>query len=99
EPFISIVDLSETLTVSEESRRYLSENLQPEWFAGVIFIRARLLHKAVATGISLVQRLAGKNVTPPHFVFTEAEARALAAQLRAQRSGGTPLPPSPPGVG
>ncbi len=85
-PFFVVVDMSEAGRVDEDARSYVSENLQTEWFAGVIYVRARLIHKAVATGITVFLRLIGKSTVDPHFVSTAAEARALIARLREQRA-------------
>jgi hypothetical protein len=83
-PVFAVVDMSEAARIEEDARRYVSENLQTEWFAGVIYVRARLVHKAVAKGITIFLRLIGKPSVDPHFVSTEEEARDLIARLREQ---------------
>jgi len=81
-PFFAVVDVSEATSMDEETRRYVSEHSRPEWFAGYIYVRARLLHKAMAKGIGLALRLAGRDAPEAYFVSTEEEARALIARLR-----------------
>jgi hypothetical protein len=77
-----VADVKEMGTVEPEGLRYVSEHLAREWFSGVIYIRARLLHRALAKGIDLVQRMLGKESGPVYFVSTEEEARNTIAQLR-----------------
>jgi hypothetical protein len=83
--FFVVVDLTENIGFDPEARRYVSEHTPSEWFAGVIYIGARLIHKAAAKGISLVQRMLGKVTPPVYFVSTEEEARETIAQLRRAR--------------
>jgi hypothetical protein len=82
EPFFSVVDMTEAGTLEEECRRYVSEAAQTEWFKGIIYIRARLLHKAIATSIGVFHRLIGRPTLDAHFVATEEEARAIIARIR-----------------
>lgn len=81
--FFIVADMTENTGYDLEGRRYVSERTEPEWFAGVIYLRARLIHKAAAKGISLVQRLCGKPTTPVYFVSSEEEARNLLIRLRS----------------
>ncbi len=81
-PYFSVVDMSEAGRMEDETRRYLSEAVQTEWLKGVIYIRARLLHKAIATSIGVFHRLMGRPTLDAHFVSTEEEARALIVRMR-----------------
>jgi len=92
-PFFVVVDLAAAGKLDEDARRNVSENLQTEWFAGVIYLRARLMYRAIAKGITVFLRLIGNSSVEPHFVSTEEEARALIDRLREQRSRGTELHP------
>ncbi|HEX5747279.1 MAG TPA: hypothetical protein VFZ09_13635 [Archangium sp.] len=90
-PFLIVSDLSEATTLDVEGGSYLSKHVQPKWILGTIYIRARLLHRAVARGIALAAHLAGRAeasaLTRVHFVSSEAEARELVARLREERFG------------
>src|SRR5688572_13323859 len=55
-----LADLSEATTLDREGGGYLSKHVRPEWILGTIYIRARLLHRAVAKGIALAAHLAGR---------------------------------------
>jgi hypothetical protein len=85
-PLFIAADLSESTSLDPEGRRYVSEHTIPEWFVGIIYIKARVIHKAAATGISLVQRLLGREPTPLYFVATEEEARHTIARLKGARA-------------
>jgi hypothetical protein len=82
-PLIVVADVTGNTTMDAEGQRYVSEHIEPEWFVAIIYMRARLIHKAGAKGIELVYRLLGKKVTPVHFASTEAQARETIARLRA----------------
>jgi hypothetical protein len=79
---IVVADMTEHTTVDAEGRRYLSEHMEPEWFVAIIYIGARLIHRAAAQGIGLVYALLGKKTSPVYFVASEAEARDTIAWLR-----------------
>lgn len=81
-PCILVTDLTEGTTMDPEGQRYASEHMESEWFVAIIYIGARLIHKAAAKSIHFVQHLLGKKVTPVYFVSTEAEARHTLSQLR-----------------
>jgi len=81
--FFVVADMTKNISYDLEGRRYASENMEPEWFSGIVYLGARLIHKAAAKGISLVQRLRGKPTTPVYFVSSEEEARHLLARLRS----------------
>ncbi len=78
-----VADMTENSGYDVEGRRYASENIEPEWFSAIVYLGARLIHKAAAKGIALVQRLRGKPTTPVYFVASEEEARHLLARLRS----------------
>ncbi len=80
--FILVVDVAEVTTMDPEGRRYASERMESEWFTAIIYVGARLIHRAAAKGIHLVQHLLGKKLAPLYFVASEEEARQLIAQLR-----------------
>lgn len=80
--FIVVADVAGNTTIDAEGRRYLSEHLEPEWFVAIIYIGARLIHRAAAKGIGLVYALIGKRTNPVYFVSSEAEARETIARLR-----------------
>lgn len=88
-PFFILGDMEQAEGMDSEARRYASENLRPEWFLGVIYFKARLLHKAIAKGLLLAAQLTRSEDDPPrtkiYFVSTRDRARELAAQLRAQQ--------------
>jgi hypothetical protein len=77
-----VADVTENTSLEPEARRYASERIDPEDFTVVIYIGARLIHKAAAKGIAFVQFLLGRKTTPVYFVSSEAEARDTIARLR-----------------
>jgi hypothetical protein len=87
-PLFIVGDLSKATTLDMEGGRYLSEHVQPEWIRATIYIGARLLHKAISKGIALAAHLTGRAeasaLTKVHFVSSEAQARDLISQLRAE---------------
>ncbi|EPX60676.1 hypothetical protein D187_001325 [Cystobacter fuscus DSM 2262] len=88
-PFFLLSDMEQAEGMESEAKRYVSENLRPEWLLGVIYFNARLLHKALARGLLLAAQLSRSEDDPPrtevHFVSTRDSARALSDQLRARR--------------
>lgn len=88
--FFLVADVTNTDTLDQETRRYISEKAEPEWVQGIIYIGARLVQKAVARGIFLVFWLTGRAdksvMSKVHFVSTRAEASALIARLRPPQS-------------
>ena len=80
---IAVADMAEGTTLDPEGRRYASEHIEPEWFEAVIYVGARLIHKAAAKGLQFVLFLLGKKTTPVYFVADEAEARDTIARLRS----------------
>jgi hypothetical protein len=81
--FIVAADVAGSTDIDPEGRRYASEHMEPDWFVAIIYIGARLIHRAAAQGIGLVYSLLGKRTNPVYFVSSEAEARDIIAQLRA----------------
>jgi hypothetical protein len=81
--FIVAADMAESTDIDQEGRRYASEHMDPEWFVAIIYIGARLIHRAAAQGIGLVYALIGKKANPVYFVSSEAEARDVIARIRA----------------
>ncbi|WP_309896456.1 hypothetical protein [Archangium sp.] len=81
--FIVVADMTHSTDIDPEGRRYASEHMEPEWFVAIIYIGARLIHRAAAQGIGLVYALLGKKTNPVYFVSSEAEARDIIARLRA----------------
>ncbi len=87
-PFFIVADMSRGALLDPESARYISEHARPEWTLGIIYLRARLAQRALATGILLAAHLSGRTRQSEagklHFVSTKDQAYALIAQLRAQ---------------
>ncbi len=81
--FIVAADVAGSTDIDPEGRRYASEHMEPDWFVAIIYIGARLIHRAAAQGIGLVYTLLGKRTNPVYFVSSEAEARDIIARLRA----------------
>ncbi|PTL79569.1 hypothetical protein [Vitiosangium sp. GDMCC 1.1324] len=90
-PFFLVSDLREAAVLDQEVRRYFSENTEPEWILAVIYIGARLAHKAVARGLLLAAYLTGRAdasaMSKVHFVSTNDQARELLARLREVHGG------------
>ncbi|HEX8437714.1 hypothetical protein [Archangium sp.] len=81
--FILVTDVTELTASDPEGQRYASEHMEPEWFVAIIYVGARLIHKAGAKGIRFVQQLLGRKPTPLYFAANEAEARRIISQLRS----------------
>ena len=89
-PFFLVADLSEVTRISEETRHYLSENSEPTWTLGVIYVGARLVHRAAAKGLIIAAWLLGRaeksDLARIHFVSTQAQAQELLNRLRGATS-------------
>lgn len=87
QPILIVADMSAATTLDKEGGRYLSEHFRPEWIQGSIYIKARLLHRAISKGIALAAYLTGRTdenaLHKVHFVDSEAQARDLIPRLRA----------------
>ncbi len=90
-PFFLVADLSEVTRISEETRHYLSEHSEPGLFLGVIYVGARLVHRAVAKGLIVAAWLIGRaeksDLSRVHFASTRAQAQHLLARLRERHAG------------
>lgn len=88
-PFFLVLDVRDAVLLAHEPRRYISENASPEWALGMIYVGARLAHKAVARGILLAAYLTGRaeksELAKVHFVSTFDEASALIDRLRSRQ--------------
>jgi hypothetical protein len=87
-PFYLVVDVRDSVPLGQEPRRYISENAEAGWVLGVIYVGARLAHKAVARGIMLAAYLTGRAdksaVAKVQFASTLAEASELIDRLRSK---------------
>jgi hypothetical protein len=94
-PFYMVADLREVTAIPEETRRYLSEHADPRWILGVIYVGARLVHKAAVKSLLVAAWMLGRaekrELSKIHFASTPTEAHELLARLRAQHgtSGAT----------
>ena len=90
QPFFVLNDMEHAEGMDAESRRHMSENLREEWMLGVILIKARLLHRALAQGLILAAamfRMDTPSTPDVHFVSSREEAVELLARLRAEPRG------------
>lgn len=89
-PFFMVADLRALDTLSEEVRRYFSENVDSKWIHAVIYVGARLVQKAAVKGLLVASWLLGRTekseLSKIHFAATHAQALELLARLRAQRT-------------
>jgi hypothetical protein len=89
-PFFLVADLSEVTRISEDTRHYFSENSEPTWTLGVIYVGARLVHRAAAKGLIIAAWLLGRaeksDLARIHFVSTHAQAQELLTRLRGATS-------------
>lgn len=87
-PFFLVADMKEAELLDPETGRYISEHVQSEWVQGIVYIGARLVHKALARGIVLAAQLSQKAdesaLAKIHFVSTKEQAHELLVQLRAR---------------
>jgi hypothetical protein len=87
-PFFMVADLSAVDTISEDVRRYFSENVDTQWIHGIIYVGARLIHKAAVKGMLVASWLLGRTekseLAKIHFVSTHAQAHELLAGLRSR---------------
>jgi len=88
-PLITVSVMKDAGRLDPEAGRYFSEKVPSEWSLGTIYIGARLLHRALAKGISLAAQITGHGDTRSaerlHFVSTFEQAHEVIAQLRARR--------------
>ena len=89
-PFYMVADLREVTAIPEETRRYLSEHADPKWILGVIYVGARLAHRATVKGLLIAAWLIGRaeksELSKIHFVSTHAQAQELLVRLRGAAS-------------
>jgi len=84
-PFFALIDIARA-SLTPEAWDCLAREGRPEWFRGIIFIRAGVVQKAVTKALGLALQAVGKWTLSFHFVDTEEAARALADTLRAPHS-------------
>ena len=89
-PFFLVADIREVDTLSEDVRRYFSENVDTQWVLGVIYVGARLAHKAAVKGMLVAAWMLGRTekseLSKVHFASTHAQAQELLARLREQNT-------------
>jgi hypothetical protein len=92
QPYFVLSDMQASMGMDAEAKRYMSENLRPGWFLGVILFNTRLLHRAIAKGLLLAASLTRAPDDPPRtnvqFVSTREKALELLEHWRAQADGG-----------
>ncbi|WNG18474.1 hypothetical protein [Cystobacter fuscus] len=92
QPYFVLSDMRASMGMDAEAKRYMSENLRPGWFLGVILFNTRLLHRAIAKGLLIAAALTRSPDDPPRttvqFVPTREMALELLEQWRAQADGG-----------
>ncbi|MFL5357104.1 hypothetical protein [Archangium sp.] len=84
-PFFVVTDLAGATTLEAEARNHVSQNTNPSWFLGSVYIGAGFVQKAVARSLAFVHAMTGKLTFDMHFVSNEQEARELIARERARR--------------
>jgi hypothetical protein len=93
-PFYMVADLREVTAIPEETRRYLSEHADPRWILGIIYVGARLVHKAAVKSLLVAAWMLGRadksELAKIHFASTPAQAQNLLGRLRAQHAGKGP---------
>lgn len=82
-PIFVVTDLTEATSVDLKARDHVAWNLRVRWFRGAIYINAGLVQRAVASSMSFLHSLTGKQAPTPAFVSTQEEARAFIARERA----------------
>jgi hypothetical protein len=82
-PIFVVTDLSEATSVDLTARDHVSWNLRMEWFQASIYIGANLSQRAVASSMTFLHSLSGKQSRAQHFVSTPQEARAFIHQERS----------------
>lgn len=85
-PYFVVTDLTDATTVEAEARNHVSQNSNPSWFLGSVYIGAGFVQKAVAKSLSFVHAMTGKLTFDMHFVATAQEARELIDRERARRN-------------
>lgn len=88
-PIFVVTDLSESTSVDLKARDHVAWNLRMKWFRGAVYIGAGLVQRAVASSMSFLQSLTGKQAPATAFVSTEEEARAFIARERALQDKGS----------
>ncbi|WP_257452087.1 hypothetical protein [Archangium lipolyticum] len=87
-PFFMMADMTEAEPLDPETGRYISEHVRSQWLQGIVYIGARLVHKALARGIVLAAHLTELTdesaLAKIHFVSTKDQAQELLFQLRAR---------------
>ena len=85
-PFFILGDMETANGMEAEARRYISENLEPQWIQGAIYFNARLLHRALLQGLLIASEMFRAQKSPLHgkihFVATREKAQALIVQMR-----------------
>lgn len=82
-PIFVVTDLTEATTVDLTARDHVSWNFRMEWFQASIYIGASMAQRAVASSMTFLHSLTGKQSRVQHFVSTWEEARAFIAQERS----------------
>jgi hypothetical protein len=67
-----------------ETRRYLIDNVNPEWLQGAVYFGASVLLRIAEKALAIALLLRSKSPYEVAFVGTEEEARAAVAQWRAK---------------
>jgi hypothetical protein len=83
QPIYVVTDLTEATSVDLTARDHVSWNLRMEWFHASIYIGASLSQRAVASSMTFLHSLSGKQSRAQHFVSTPQEARAFISQERS----------------
>lgn len=78
-----LVDATEA-SVSLETRRYIIDNMKPEWLLGAAYFGANVLMRIAGKALTIGLLLKSRSPYEVTFVATEKEARDAIAQWRAK---------------
>jgi hypothetical protein len=86
-PFFLIIDAADS-TIDANSRGYIVQNLEPEWFQGIIYTGLGFVQRAMAKALVVALYFTRWNVGID-FVATEQDARAIIHRKRGGSDNGS----------
>jgi hypothetical protein len=83
QPFYLLADIADSRHTTE-ARKYVVENIRPEWFRGIVYIGAGYEQRAATKGFIMTFLMKGSVPYEVQYLDTAEQARAWVAQHRTK---------------
>jgi hypothetical protein len=83
-PVFLVADISRS-SLDAQARKFLADNIKPEWFKGVLYVGANVMLRTISKALSVMVLFNAKTQYDVRFVATHADADEQIAKWREER--------------